>query len=290
MENGNEHDVVDDEEDGREDDVLDEEDNLSDEDMPFDDDDNMSDETNSDEGSEDDNGDDLMLQLERNDPDLLNFVILYTDRPPDGWAALGESIGRNTMLKELDIDYEPLSEIGVNLYRGLIKNRSVKKLKLCSNRSCGGIFLYLIPFFTKNKSLESLDVTYINGGRFDSLEYALEQFNGLKEFTLFINGGVEGVDKVIQSLSCHTGLRKLTVIGAQIGKEGFTNLAAMLLSPNCCLSTLSLRNQFNMDDELAKILSSGLNGNGTLTELTLSGGSLGCSALLQLAGMQSLIR
>ena len=63
MENGNEHDVVDDEEDGREDYVLYEEDNLSDDDMPFDDDDNMSDETNSDEGSEDDNGDDLMLHL-----------------------------------------------------------------------------------------------------------------------------------------------------------------------------------------------------------------------------------
>jgi hypothetical protein len=242
MENGNEHDVVDDEEEGREDDVLDEEDNLSDEDMPFDDDDNMSDETNSDEGSEDDNGDDLMLQLERNDPDLLNFVIRYTDRPPDGWAALGESIGRNTMLNELVIDYEPLSEIGVNLYRGLIKNRSIKKLKLCSNRSCGEIFLYLIPFFTKNKSLESLGITYLGGGRFDSLEYALEQFNGLKEFSLFINVGIEGVDKVIQSLSCHNGLRKRTLIGAQIGKEGFTNLAAMLLSPSCCLSTLSLRN------------------------------------------------
>jgi len=284
MENGNEHDVVDEEEDGREDDVLDEEDNLSDEDMPFDDDDNMSDETNSDEGSEDDNDYDLMLQLERNDPDLLNFVILYTDRPPDGWAALGESIGRNTMLNELDIDYEPLSEIGVNLYRGLIKNRSIKKLKLCSNRSCGEIFLYLIPFFTKNKSLESLGVTYLSDGRFDSLEFALEQFNGLKEFSLFSNVGIEGVDKVIQSLSCHNGLRKLTLIGAQIGKEGFTNLAAVLLSPSCCLSTLSLHNQFNMDDELAKILSSGLNRNGTLTELDLSG-SLGCTRLTRLTAI-----
>ena len=279
MENGNEHDVVDDEEGrGEDDDALVEEDNLSDEDMPFDDDDNMSDEDDNDEGSEDDNGDDLMLQLERNDPDLLNFVILYTDRPPDGWAALGESIGRNTMLNELDIDYEPLSEIGVNLYRGLVKNRSIKKLKLCSNRACGEIFLYLIPFFTKNKSLESLEIMYINGGRFDSLEYALDQFNGLKEFSLFCNDSIEGEDKVLQSLSGHTGLRKLHLSGVQIGMEGFTILAAMLLSPSCCLSTLSLYNQFNLDDELANILSTGLNGNGTLTELNLMG-SLGCTRL-----------
>ena len=182
MENGNEHDVVDDEEGRGEDDALVEEDNISDEDLPFDDDDDMSDDDDNDEGSEDDNGDDLVLQLERNDPDLLNFVIHYGNRPPDDWAALGESIGRNTMLNELDIDYEPLSEIGVNLYRGLVKNRSIKKLKLCSNRACGEIFLYLIPFFTKNKSLESLEIIYLNSGRFHSLEYALDQFNGLKEF------------------------------------------------------------------------------------------------------------
>jgi hypothetical protein len=284
-ENGNEHDVVDDEEGrGEDDDALVEEDNISDEDMPFDDDDDISDEDDNDEGSEDDNGDDLMLQLERNDPDLLNFVILYTNRPPDGWAALGESIGRNTMLNELDIDYEPLSEIGVNLYRGLVKNRSIKKLKLCSNRACGEIFLYLIPFFTKNKSLESLEITYINGGRFDSLGYALDQFNGLKEFSLYCVDSIEGEDKVIQSLSGHTGLRKLSLNGVQIGMEGFNILAAMLLSPSCCLSTLSLRNQFNLDDELANILSSGLNGNGTLTELDLSG-SLGCTRLTRLTAI-----
>jgi hypothetical protein len=284
MENGNEHVVVDDEEGRGEDDALVEEDNLSDEDMPFDDDDNMSDEDDNDEGSEDDNGDDLMLQLERNDPDLLNFVILNTDRPLDGWAALGESIGRNTMLNELDFDYEPLSEIGVNLYRGLVKNRSIKKLKLCSNRACGEIFLYLIPFFTKNKSLESLEIIYLNSGRFHSLEYALDQFNGLKEFSLICNVSIEGEDKVIQSLSGHTGLRKLSLAGVQIGMEGFTILAAMLLSPSCCLSTLSLHDQYNLDDELANILSSGLNGNGTLTELDLSG-SLGCTRLTRLTAI-----
>lgn len=240
MENGNEHDVVDDEEGRGEDDVLVEEDNLSDEDMPFDDDDDMSDETNSDQGNEDDNDyeprdNEQMLLLERNDPDLLNFVILYTDHPPDdGWAALGESIGQNTMLNELYIDYEPLSEIGVNLYRGLVKNRSIKNLKLCSDRACGEVFLYLIPFFTKNKSLESMDISYLIGGRFDSLEYALDQFNGLKEFRLFCNVSIEGEDKVIQSLSGHTGLRKLSLIGVQIGMEGFTILAAKpkLLSLN----------------------------------------------------------
>jgi len=52
----------------------------------------------------------------------------------------------------------------------------------------------------------------------------------------------------------------------------------MLLSSSCCLSTLGLKDQSNIDDEIATILSSGLNGNGTLTELDLSG-SLECTRL-----------
>jgi hypothetical protein len=256
-------------------------DNGLDEDMPFDDDDDMSDETNSDEGSDDDNDDDdrRMLevqQLERNNPVLLNFSIDKGYNPPScGWEVLGESIGRNTMLKELYIDYEPLSELGMRFFRGLAKNRSIKELTLyCRSRACGEILLYLTPFFMNNKSFESLDISYFNcsnvpsEGRFDSLEYVLEQFNGLKELKFYADGSTDGADKVIKALSSHTGLRELHLSG--IGKEGFSSLAAMLLKPSCSLSKLSLEYQFDIDDEMANILSSGLNGNGTLTELDIS--------------------
>ena len=89
---------------------------------------------------------------------------------------------------------------------------------------------------------------------------------------------IEGADKVIQALSSHTGLRKLHLESVDIGIKGYTNLAAMLLSSSCSLSTLGLKDQSNIDDEIAKILSPGLNGNGTLTELDLSG-SLRCTRL-----------
>ena len=92
MEHDNKHDVADDKEEGREDNVLDEDDNLSDEDMPFDDD--MSDASTKRSDDDSFNYDDLVL-LEQNDPDLLNFVIRYTYRPPDDMEAFGESIGRN---------------------------------------------------------------------------------------------------------------------------------------------------------------------------------------------------
>jgi Ran GTPase-activating protein (RanGAP) involved in mRNA processing and transport len=248
------------------------EDNGLDGDMPFDDDDDMSDETNSVEGFEDDNDEDLMLelQLERNDPGLLNFGIDDGYNPSRGWEVLGESIGRNTMLNVLDIAYESLSELGMRFFRGLAKNRSIKELIL-RNCACGEILLYLTPFFMNNKSFESLDIRYFNcsnvpsEGRF-GLEFALEQFNGLKELKFSAVGSMEGADKVIQALSSHTGLRELHLSGIE---EGFSSLAAMLLKPSCSLSKLSLEYQSDIDDEMANILSSGLNGNGTLTELDI---------------------
>jgi hypothetical protein len=171
--------------------------------------------------------------------------------PSRGWEVLGESIGRNTMLHELDIaDNEPQSELRPRFFRGLAKNRSIKKMSFSCNRLCGENFQYLIPFFMNNKSLESLDIRYLecsvlpSVGRFDSLEFALEQFNGLKELTLVSDDGIEGADKVVKALSGHTGLRKLILEDVQIGKEGFTNLAAMLLNPSCSLSTLGLEFQY----------------------------------------------
>jgi Ran GTPase-activating protein (RanGAP) involved in mRNA processing and transport len=267
------------EEDGREDDVLDEEVDLSgEEDSEDDEDDASSVGMIFDDDDEDDVEEDLMIQIGRNDALLKIININNSYDPPDGWEAFGESIGRNTMLNEVNIIYQPLSVLGVKFYRGLAKNRSIKRLKFCSNRVCGEILLYLIPFFMKNKSFESLDILYDHysglpsGGRFDSLEYALEQFNGLKELRVCSDrDGIDGAGKVIKALSDHTGLRKLHLGGVQIGKEGFANLAAMLLNPSCSLSTLSLDNQFDFDDEMANVLSSGLNGNNTLTELGLSG-------------------
>ena len=117
MEHGNGNHDGDEAEDGRGEDAdLDEEDDLSDDDdMSAVEDDN-------------DNDDDLML-IERNDPGLLIFVIGMGYNPSLGWEVLGESIGRNTILNEVNIgDNEPQSELGPRFFRGLAKNRSIKKL------------------------------------------------------------------------------------------------------------------------------------------------------------------
>jgi len=104
MEHGNDNDFFDEEDGLGEDDDLDEEDDhLSDDGMSVEDD--------------NDNDDDLML-IERNDPGLLIFDIGMRYNPSLGWEVLGESIGRNTMLNEVNIIYEPLSELGMPSFEG----------------------------------------------------------------------------------------------------------------------------------------------------------------------------
>jgi hypothetical protein len=71
---------------------------------------------------------DHSLRVERNDPDLFKLKIGFQYHPAQGWEVLGASIGRNTHLKELEIVYEPLSQLGPRFFRGLAKNRSIKKL------------------------------------------------------------------------------------------------------------------------------------------------------------------
>jgi hypothetical protein len=110
------------EEDGREDDVLDEEVDLSDEEDSEDDEDDASSVgLIFDDDDEDDEEEDLMIQVGRNDALLKIINIRNGYDPPDGWEAFGESIGRNTMLNEVNIFYQPLSVLGVRFYRGLAK-------------------------------------------------------------------------------------------------------------------------------------------------------------------------
>jgi hypothetical protein len=62
----------------------------------------------------------------------------------------------------------------------------------------------------------------------------------------------------------------IVLVGVQIGMDGYNRLANLLQNPRFNLSTLSLNNQFDIDDNTANIISSGLNGNNTLIELDLS--------------------
>jgi hypothetical protein len=66
--------------------------------------------------------------VDRNDPRLVYVEILGEFTPPDGnWEGFGESIGRNTHLRELVV--AKLDEAFNDFSRGIALNQSIKKLR-----------------------------------------------------------------------------------------------------------------------------------------------------------------
>ncbi len=74
----------------------------------------------------------IMSQIERIDPSITYVIIGQDDYYlPDGdWANLGRAIGRNTYLKELWVRPWRSRDNFNCLFRGLISNRSIQKMKL----------------------------------------------------------------------------------------------------------------------------------------------------------------
>jgi Ran GTPase-activating protein (RanGAP) involved in mRNA processing and transport len=110
----------------------------------------------------------------------------------------------------------------------------------------------------------------------------IRQFNTLAEFDLTCcEPDISGSKELTESLACHIGLKKLSYHGISIGRDGFEALAALLRNPLSKLKKLVLKErhsndeQIIVDDEEARVLSSGLNENNSLTDLTLSGNHIG---------------
>jgi len=75
--------------------------------------------------------DEIMSQIERNDPSITYLRIDDDFYPPDGdWGDLGRAIGRNTHLKKLWVTPRRSRDNNNGLFRGLISNRSIQKLTL----------------------------------------------------------------------------------------------------------------------------------------------------------------
>ena len=111
----------------------------------------------------------------------------------------------------------------------------------------------------------------------------ISQFNILEEFDLTCcPSNIKGSKELIEALAGHAGLRKISYQGISIGRDGFEALAALLQNPLSNLKYLVLKDyeysddeRIIVDDEEARILSSGLNENNSLTDLTLSGNHIG---------------
>lgn len=121
-------------------------------------------------------------------------------------------------------------------------------------------------------------------GSLDTLTSVIRQFSTLEEFDLTCcPSNIKGSKELIEALAGHAGLRKISYQGISIGRDGFVAIATLLQNPLSNLTYLVLKDNSEysdneriiVDDEEARILSSGLNKNNSLTDLTLSGNHIG---------------
>ena len=226
------------------------------------------------------NGHDVMVWNEekvRNHLENADLVRLKIG-PDDDLERLGEFIGRNTHLKELQFLYHEISGEDIKKFlHGFSSNESIQKLSfLDCDLPGGGIFSILVIFFKNNRNFECLEIVGCDIER-DSLSLlasALVEFDSLKEFIFSVDDTDYGATKLIQvltqALTGHLGLRKLILHDGRIGKNGCAALATLLQNPNTELTVLDLA-ESEIDDKRADVLATDLSDNITLKDLNLSG-------------------
>jgi Ran GTPase-activating protein (RanGAP) involved in mRNA processing and transport len=197
------------------------------------------------------------------------------------WERDGASIGRNTKLREVALNFSSGGEVAKedleNFFHGLAANRSIKILTFTDCTLFNGeIFSILIPFFNHNQSFGSLVIEgcEMRPGFPRKLASALGEFDSLKEFTLdptpHKHYDSNAARMLIESLAGHFSLRKLDMHGVKIGRNGFTALSSLLQNPRSNLSVLNIGFS-GIDDEAAVVLATGLTENRMLEELNLNG-------------------
>ena len=226
--------------------------------------------------------DKALRKIVRNDP---TFTKMYINAEMvDDWGVMGTAIGRNTQMKEV-IVFTDMGNIPDNAIRdfarGLKFNRSIQKLNIANWNhydrdyppARGEAWNHLTQFFIDNQAFECLELC-VNMGIHRELVSALQRFGSLKEFKLSNHtatpGDIRVDDDVFDALiEHHTGLTKLTIDGFDIGRGGYAALATS------SVTELYLNECAQIDEEGARVFSTGLARNTTLKKLDIRRNSIG---------------
>ena len=250
------------------------------------------DEISDDEMSDDDDlynestNNEIMSQIESDDPNLTILMVGGSFYPPDGdWAGLGRAIGRNTHLKEIVClsGRSLMKEYCNDLSCGLASNQYIQNLALSNDLSNGDniddeVANILANGIIRNAPLKKLGIQGANDiSHIGWLEiFAALQMNPncrLEELNLYSNIINEAaVLSLLNVILRHTTTLKtlhLTRSIDDITIAGWGALFHSLQDPLSRLENLSLRRN-SITDEVATALGNALANNSRLRELDLS--------------------
>jgi len=235
------------------------------------------------------NTESIAFRVNRNDPNLKELILEYPyfPRNADEWEVLGRSIGRNTHLENIEIDF--ISWVGDenehvafvrSFCHGLSQNRYLQRFAL---RFCdfdlfeNGILQQLVPFLEHNQHLRVLDFYFspIESGGARLLGSTLTRRINKSLEKIVLSGTEMGLDDegesvndLLTSLKEYPHLKTLELETNDIGPAGCTILSSLLDSPNSQVEKLDLRDT-DIDNNMLVSLTSSLAKNTVLQELNL---------------------
>jgi len=169
-------------------------------------------------------------------------------------------------LKEISFDH-PNIHVLSRFLPGFVLNRSIQKVRICGNIEQ----LNQMTDFFQNNTVKCLEVEdFVSTAVPNS---TIQSFDSLEEFSYVNKHGPLGgtrVDEVLDALTRHTGLRKITLSHVEIGNAGFNSLNTLLLNPGSNLAAIHLHQQVKIGNEGMNILSRGLSDISVLKELEIS--------------------
>ena len=251
------------------------------------------DEISDDEMSDDDDlynestNNEIMSQIESDDPNIAILMVGGSFYPPDGdWAGLGRAISRNTQLKAiLCVSSRSLmKEYRNDLFRGLASNQYIQNLTFSNDRSDHDnidddeVANILANGILRNAPLKDLDISgAADVSHIGWLEiFAALQMNPncrLEELNLdFNNINEAAVHSLSNMILRHTTtLKTLNLMRSidDITIAGWGALFHPLQDPHIRLENLCLRGN-SITDEVAAALRNVLTNNSRLRELDLS--------------------
>ena len=191
---------------------------------------------------------------------------------------LGKWLGSNTHVLYFCIGKAYLKGDSMKqLCAGLQHNKSIRELEIGDNTIKKDEMESLAPFIRTNPSLHTLSIEGCLGKcGVELLSAALgARTHSISNVSLDGNsmGGGESKEKgtfdtFIMALGKNTELRRLSLMGNQIGEQACTAIASLLKNPESNLKSLILRHNY-IDDRCAGILADGLAENTQLNNLDL---------------------
>ena len=224
----------------------------------------------------------LIRQVEENNPRLRSISIGHEYNDDIDWERFGAVIGRNAHITDMSVIIDGLcfftQQSSVQFFRGLALNRSIKILTVIGEDTLENekVFLMFAPFFQSNPAIEFLEMKMSIGrigfGAIVSLlRNPRSNLTVLKLSRAEIDDG--GAETLSAGLSENMTLKHLDLGGnPNITQTGWQAIFASLQMPFFRLENLHLWCN-NINDATLLSLSSALRHSTTIKVLQLSGSS-----------------